>query len=149
MDPSRTPGPGKSKIANIPSGRRTAVEQRRNPAARGGASAEEYIAKQKPDQQTILKKLRSIIMKAAPQLSEQIKYGFPWYVEKENVCVIMAAGTWVDLGFYRGTELKDPKELLEGSGKGMRHIKVRTLNEIDSEYFTQLVKQAASLTPRK
>ncbi len=88
-------------------------------------------------------------MKAAPQLSEQIKYGFPWYVGKENVCVIMAAGTWVDLGFYKGTELKDAKGLLEGSGKGMRHIKVRTLKEIDSEYFTELVKQAASLGARK
>ncbi len=66
----------------------------RKPPARGGATADEYIAKQKPDQQAILKELRSLVTKAAPQLSEQIKYGFPWYVGKENVCVIMAAGTW-------------------------------------------------------
>ncbi len=63
--------------------------------------------------------------------------------------MIMAAGTWVDLGFYRGTELKDPKGLLEGSGKSMRHVKVRSLKEIDTEYFTELVKQAASLAPRR
>ncbi len=63
---------------------------------------------------------------------------------RDNGC-----GHMVDLGFYRGIELKDPKGLLEGSGKGMRHIKVRTLKEIDREYFTELVKQAASLTPRK
>ncbi len=45
--------------------------------------------------------------------------------------------------------MKDPKGLLEGSGKGMRHIKVHTLKEIDNEYFTELVKQAASLAPRR
>ena len=117
--------------------------------ARGGATVEEYIAKQTPDQQAVLRKLRTLVRKAAPKLSEQIKWGFPWYVDKENVCVIMAAGTWVDLGFYRGTDLKDPKGLLEGSGKGMRHIKVHNLSEIDEQYFTDLVKQAASLNPRK
>ncbi len=61
----------------------------------------------------------------------------------------MAAGSWVDLGFYRGTELKDTKNLLEGTGKGMRHIKIRHLQEMDEQYFADLVRQAASIKPRK
>ncbi len=65
----------------------------------GGETAEEYIAKQKPELQAILKKLRSLVKKSAPGLEEKIKWGMPWYVDgKENVCVLMAAGSWVDLG---------------------------------------------------
>ena len=85
--------------------------------SRGGATVDDYISRQNPELQPILKKLRQLVKKAAPQLDEQIKYGLPWYVGKENVCLIMAAGSWVDLGFYRGTELKKPKGLLEGEWK--------------------------------
>ncbi len=51
--------------------------------------------------------------------------------------------------FYRGTELKDPRGLLEGSGKGMRHVKVHSMKDIGEEYFAGLIKQAASLKLRK
>ena len=36
-----------------------------------------------------------------------------------------------------------------GTGKGMCHIKLRSVNDIDREYFSQLISEAAGLKPRK
>src|SRR5215467_1634825 len=46
----------------------------------------------------------------------------------------------VNVGFFRGVELDDPKGLLEGTGKFMRHVKLRPGGDIDSEELTRLIK---------
>ena len=70
------------------------------------------------------------------------------YVGTDDVCNIVVTGKWVDLGFFRGVDLKNSKGLLEGNGKGMRHIKIHRLEDIDTAAITALVKQAASLRPK-
>ncbi len=45
--------------------------------------------------------------------------------------------THVNVGFFRGAELPDPGGLLEGTGKFMRHVKLRPENEV---YATALLK---------
>lgn len=47
------------------------------------------------------------------------------------------------LGFHRGTSLDDPQELLEGTGKEMRHVKLKSAGEVDAAALESLVKQAA------
>ena len=42
-----------------------------------------------------------------------------------------------------GSKLKDPKQLLEGEGAYVRHIKVRTTKDIDERAFAALLRQAA------
>lgn len=37
----------------------------------------------------------------------------------------------VNLRFFRGTSLDDPEGLLEGTGKAMRHVKVRSIEDAD------------------
>lgn len=48
----------------------------------------------------------------------------------------------------RWTELRDPSGLIEGTGKGMRHVKVWTVADIKAQAFSDLVKQAAALRPK-
>jgi hypothetical protein len=48
----------------------------------------------------------------------------------------------VNLGFYLGPELEDPQHFLEGTGKFMRHVKLRPGQEIDSKALTALVAAA-------
>ncbi len=38
----------------------------------------------------------------------------------------------VNVGFFRGAELPDPNGLLEGTGKFMRHVKLRPEGEVDA-----------------
>ncbi len=45
----------------------------------------------------------------------------------------------INVGFFRGAELEDPARLLEGTGKRMRHVKVKPGVEIDSAALVALI----------
>lgn len=48
----------------------------------------------------------------------------------------------VNVGFFRGAEIADPKGLLEGTGKFMRHVKLRPGHTFDAEALSQLIGTA-------
>jgi hypothetical protein len=48
----------------------------------------------------------------------------------------------VNVGFFRGAEISDPERLLEGTGKYMRHVKVRPGSDVDAEALVKLIKTA-------
>jgi len=48
----------------------------------------------------------------------------------------------VNVGFFRGAELADANGLLEGSGKFMRHVKLRPDLEIDASALEKLIETA-------
>jgi hypothetical protein len=72
--------------------------------------------------------LRTIVRSAMPDAGETLDrsarivgYGFgPGYTDM--VCVIIPSKKGAKLGLVRGTELPDPRALLEGSGKVHRYV---------------------------
>ena len=48
----------------------------------------------------------------------------------------------VNVGFFRGAELADPAGVLEGTGKYMRHVKLRPDGEIDAAALVKLIESA-------
>jgi len=48
----------------------------------------------------------------------------------------------VNVGFFRGAELADPNGLLEGTGKFMRHVKLKPGRDLDAAALTTLVETA-------
>jgi hypothetical protein len=48
----------------------------------------------------------------------------------------------VNVGFFRGAEIVDPESLLEGTGKVMRHVKLRPGRDFDVAALTKLVESA-------
>ncbi len=48
----------------------------------------------------------------------------------------------VNVGFFRGAEIADPNGLLEGTGKFMRHVKLRPETDVDAKALTRLIKTA-------
>ena len=48
----------------------------------------------------------------------------------------------VNVGFFRGAELDDPCGLLEGTGKFMRHVKLRPEGEVDATALMKLIDTA-------
>jgi hypothetical protein len=48
----------------------------------------------------------------------------------------------VNVGFFRGAEIADPKGVLEGTGKVMRHVKLRPGHDFDATALTKLVETA-------
>src|SRR6187549_2425676 len=95
------------------------------------ASFDDYMADQKPKNRTIIEALRDFVKRAAPGLTESVKWGNGcWVGKKRPVAYVYSATGYVQFGFFLGSGLKDPKGLLEGQGKYVRHIKVRSASQI-------------------
>src|SRR5436190_12694227 len=88
----------------------------------------EFFAGYPTKVQDLALRLRTIVRSVVPDACETLDrsarivgYGFgPRYAD--TICVIIPSQKGVKLGIVRGTELPDPKGLLEGSGKVHRHI---------------------------
>jgi hypothetical protein len=65
----------------------------------------------------------------------------------EHYAYIAPQTKHVNLGFYYGASLKDPAGLLEGAGRNLRHIKIRSLAEVSKKELGDLLK--TSLAERK
>ena len=48
----------------------------------------------------------------------------------------------VNVGFFKGATLADPAGLLEGSGKSMRHVKLRAGEPVDATALQTLIEAA-------
>lgn len=55
---------------------------------------------------------------------------------------IMGHRAHVNLGFFHGTDLPDPDGRLEGTGKRLRHVKVRSLEDADARSTRALIEAA-------
>jgi hypothetical protein len=57
-------------------------------------------------------------------------------------CYVDAFRAHVNVGFFLGAELADPAGLLEGSGKFMRHVKLRPGEPVDVAALTDLITES-------
>ena len=71
-----------------------------------------------------------------------IGYGVGPKKMSEHFCYIGAFSEHVNLGFYYGAHLPDPQGLLEGTGKKLRHIKVREVEEVAQPALDQLLQSS-------
>jgi hypothetical protein len=92
---------------------------------------------------------RARIIALAPRANETVwdaynavSIGFAY---KESFLHIAVYAKHVNIGFNRGTELPDPKKVLAGSGKLIRHITLRTLDDLKQPYIPTYVKAAIRL----
>ncbi|HRE98351.1 MAG TPA: DUF1801 domain-containing protein, partial [Flavobacteriales bacterium] len=76
-----------------------------------------YIAKSSPFAQPIMNHLRDLVHQTCPEAVEVIKWGFPNFEYKGNLCSMAAFKEHCTFGFWRGIELPDPEGLLERIGK--------------------------------
>jgi hypothetical protein len=90
----------------------------------------------------ILEALRELVLECGPDLEEDLKWGQPSYSGKWNVCYLAAYSDHVNLGFFRGVNFRDPGDLLEGAGKGLRHVRIESIRKIDKKRIAALMKQA-------
>ncbi|HET7292758.1 MAG TPA: DUF1801 domain-containing protein [Vicinamibacteria bacterium] len=110
------------------------------------ASFDAYLADQPPKNRAIIGVLRGFVGRVAPRLVEAVKWGNGCWVGKNGpVAYVYSATGYVQFGFFKGSALEDPRGLLEGEGRFVRHIKVRDASAVDERAFGALLKQAARL----
>jgi len=98
---------------------------------------DDYLIKQKSPQKEICQVLRSIILKTFPNTKEEMKLGVPWY---EGKYYIVALKDHVNLGFSLKGLSKEEMVLLKGSGKTMKIIEIKSVDEIDEKSIINLLR---------
>jgi len=105
-------------------------------------------------QRPTLTRLREIILSIHPEATEVVRlgdkaatYGLGPKKMSEGYVYLMPHASWVNLGFYQGADLPDPDGLLEGTGKKLRHVKIRASAEADNQGIRTLIQ--AALAERK
>jgi len=89
---------------------------------------------------------RSLILKTAPEVTEEWKWGVPVWSYKGNV---VAGGVFKDhvkLNFFKGASLKDPKRLFNAGldAKATRAIDIIEGQEIDQAALKDLIRAAVA-----
>lgn len=61
---------------------------------------------------------------------------------KESFCHVAVYSQHVNLGFNRGVDLDDPRGILQGAGKQIRHVTIREAGDLKNSYLTRLLRVA-------
>ncbi len=78
--------------------------------------------------------LREAVLRAGPELTEKLSHGYPSWHGRDWVISVIGHSAHCNLQLVLGAELAAQfPDRIEGSGKSLRHVKVRSEDEIDGE----------------
>ena len=107
----------------------------------------EYIASLPSPQKEICQSLRELILENLPQMREEYKWNYPaYYYDGKRICLASGFKEHVTLELFYGAHLKEAQGRIVGEGKNTRHIKLRSLQDIDTCYFINLLQQSIELS---
>ena len=106
---------------------------------------DEYIEKLDSPKREVAEALCRLVAEEAPEATGAIKWGMPNFEQNGSLCYIDGSRRQVNFGFFQSALLPDPDGLLEGTGKAMRHIKVRDLERLPEESIRALIRAAVRL----
>jgi hypothetical protein len=95
-----------------------------------------------PDGYELVQAVRSAIYSVVPKATERVMYGGFMFSGDAQFCGVFAYKGHVSVEFGCGCDLDDPHNVLEGSGKQRRHIKLFSVTDI-SAMFLELYVDAA------
>lgn len=102
-----------------------------------------WMKQQSAELQPIARHWFEVIRACGDDVRELLHDGHP------TACITDAAFAYVNafrahvnVGFFRGAELADPARILEGTGRYMRHVKLRPSSRIDDSALVALVEAA-------
>lgn len=96
--------------------------------------------------QALAQDLRELVKTQVPDAKESVNsWGIPTFSLIGSFAFFLIAKSHLSLGFALGTSLKDPHNLLEGTGKNLRHVKIRTPEDLSQPGLAELIIDAARL----
>jgi hypothetical protein len=116
---------------------RLSVTAKRDPAI------DAWLAERTPELGAIARAWFGRMRECGDDVRETMHDGCPVAcVEEAAFAYVNVFKAHVNVGFFLGAELDDPSELLEGSGRRMRHVKVRPGEKVDGSALGALIEAA-------
>ena len=105
-----------------------------------------FMKVENPALQKVVRGLRSLVKVIVPETKTSMNaWGIPTFETKDPFCFYMVGKNHVTFGFHYGTSLPDPNGLLVGTGKNLRHVKLRTAEDLEQKGLKDLILAAAHL----
>lgn len=100
---------------------------------------------------TWIANFRQLILKTAPEVAEEWKWGVPVWSYKGNVVASGVFKDHVKLNFFKGASLADPKGLFNAGleAKATRAIDISEGDKIDESALKELIREAVALNSAK
>src|SRR3954469_10909830 len=117
------------------------------------ADVDRLLSEHSPELQAIERALRATIRREVPDAVEQVDFGnkliaFGRSMKMRGLLfAIIAHASWVNLQLADGVDLPDPNGIIEGSGKRIRHIKVRSVDAASSEPIVAAIRAQLAARP--
>jgi len=97
----------------------------------------------------VAKSVRALVMKTAMGCEEYVSpWKTPAFDSNGPLCVFVLEKEHVTLAFLRGAMLPDPEKLLEGKAKGVRNLKLRSLEDVNRPGVKRLIEEAVKLNKK-
>ncbi len=119
-------------------------------SAKNGATPSQLISNQIAEladwRGETLARLRKLVHEAAPDITEEWKWGTPVWSHNGLICGAGAFKDHVKLNFFEGASLKDPKRLFNSGldAKSTRAIDFNEGDDIDEPALKELVRAAVA-----
>jgi len=94
------------------------------------------------EQITLVESVRKIIKTTFPSVAEEVKYGGILFSSGVQFCGVFAYKQHVSVEFGSGAKIANTLGHLEGGGKGRRHIKLRSVKDIEAKMLAQYLPLA-------
>ena len=94
------------------------------------------------EQFKIVEAVRALVKKTIKPMSEEVKYGGILFSSGAHFGGVFAYKEHVSVEFGHGAKIKDTEGFLEGAGKGRRHIKLSTVNDISDKKLAKYLPLA-------
>jgi hypothetical protein len=105
-----------------------------------------YVDTENPELRKVIKTLRALVKEIEPATKESVNaWGVPMFENDNPFGLYMVGKHHVTFGFLFGTSLEDPDGLLEGTGKNLRHVKLRKLEDLHRPALRVLIQAACKL----
>ena len=98
-----------------------------------------------PQHRDIVGLLRQCVRELAPGANEMIYRGIPAWKGVRMLAVISPTKKDITLAFARGAEFEDKYGLLKGVGSVSKHMKFKSMADLDSEVLRYYIQQAVEL----
>lgn len=104
---------------------------------------DEFVSNVPAHLRPVVDNTRHLIFEVYPEIDESIKWNQLVYeLDGTNRFYLNYFSDHINLGFMKGSDVDDPHNLLEGSGKAMRHVKLHDPREVDRSALRALLKNA-------
>ncbi len=90
----------------------------------------------------IVEAMRELVKKTFKSTTEEVKYGGILFSSGVQFCGVFAYKEHVSVEFGAGAKIADAIGFLEGTGKGRRHLKIRSAAEIKSKKLADYLSLA-------